>query len=480
MRNREQVTVVKLPLKVSSESEAILDGQSRICNWLYNRLLDHANALRDNYRATQNPEIVKVLYTERGLRNLIPSFKDEKPFLKVVHSSPLKNSALRLSQAIQAYQKSRKGKRKNKDAGWPRYRSWSRGWFSLFYDEPNKGYCIEGNSLRLSLGRGIDKNQRYVFLTLEGTNALKDKEIRNLRIVKQLGKFYAVFTVRINLPIPKNITKAIALDPNHKNLAYGVTTDQQSIEIASPSWLKIIDKRLDELIAKRDRCQKKSQKIITTSGSGKINNSYWIPSRRWKKFNNLIESLRRKRRDQTKTFLFTLAQTLFKKFDLVAIGDYTPDGTGGNKAMRRSMNNQSLIGRFKEVLSWVALKSGKEYLEFDEKGTTRTCHSCGYIVEEGLSPNIRSWKCPSCSLSHIRDENAAKNGLKRVLRDLNLEYLVPCSGLAAEKRWAWRALPSGVVTTLRGQCCSIVAASRNSNEDMIVLDQNLLNNFAQL
>ena len=482
MRNREQITVVKIPLKVSQEAEETLDGQSRICNWLYNQLLDHANELRKQFCETQDPEIAKTLYTERGLRNLVPAFKKEKPFLKVVHSSPLKNTALRVSCAIQAYQKSRKGKRKGKDTGWPRFRSWNGGWFSLLYDEPNKGYHLNENRLTLSLGMGIDRKQRYLSLTLESTRALNNKEIRNLRIVKQLGEFYAVFTVGIKLPEQKKVTKAIALDPNHKNLAYGVDSDEQAIEIAAPSWLKIKDRRIDELSAKRDQCRRKSQKIYITNSSGEVTDHfYWVPSRRWKRLNNLVENLRRKRRDQTKTFLFTIAQALFKQYDLVAIGDYTPNGTGKTKAMRRSMNNQSLIGRFKEVLSWVSLKSGKRFHEFSEKGTTRTCHSCGYVVEGGLSPELRHWECPGCESHHIRDENAAQNGLKRVLRDFNLENLVPCSGLAfPKKRWAWCVLPSGVVATLRGQCCDTVAAPRNSNEDMVVLDQNSSNRFAQL
>jgi putative transposase len=478
MRNCEQTTVVKIPLSVPLEAEEILDGQSRVCNWLYNKLLDQANTLRQEYCQTQNPETSKILYTERGLRNQIPLLKNENHFLKVVHSSPLKNTALRLSSAIQTYQKSRKGKRKGKETGWPRFRSWGKSWFSLLYDEPNKGYRLNGNCLTLSLGMGMDRKERYLSLALESIQALKRKEIRNLRVVKQLGVFYAVFTVRAALPEQKKVAKAIALDPNHKNLAYGVGSDQQAIEIAAPSWLKKIDRRLDELIAKRDKCKLKSQKIFLPIEGG--SHFYWQSSRKWKKLNHLVEKLRRKRRDQTKTFLFTIAQKLFKHYDLVAIGDYAPNGTGETKIMRRAMNNQSLIGRFKEVLSWVSLKSGKQYHEYDEKGTTRTCHSCGHVVKEGLSPGIRDWNCPGCNAHHVRDENAAQNGLKRVLRDLNLKNLVPCSGLAPQKRWAWRAFPSGVATTLRGKCCNKVAAPRNSNEDMIVLDQNLSINFAQL
>ncbi len=105
--------------------------------------------------------------------------------------------------------------------------------------------------------------------------------------------------------------------------------------------------------------------------------------------------------------MFTTAHTLFRDYDCVAIGDYTPHGEGITTPMRRAMNNRSLIGRFKEVLSWVAEKSGKTFLEFDEKGTTRTCNKCLHEVEGGIPLAIREWECPYCKTFHIRDENAA-------------------------------------------------------------------------
>ncbi len=75
--------------------------------------------------------------------------------------------------------------------------------------------------------------------------------------------------------------------------------------------------------------------------------------------------------------------------------------------MRRAMNNRSLIGRFKEILSWVAIKSGKTFLEYDKKNTTRTCHRCDHIITDGISPAIREWQCSKCLTHHNRDENAA-------------------------------------------------------------------------
>src|SRR5258708_191005 len=136
-------SAVKIPLLVGEQDAAILDGQSRIANWLYNKLLGRANDLRQQYRATQNKQVGSMLYTEHGLRNLIPDLKGQHPFLKAVYSSVLKNAALRLSKAIQDFQDGKHGRRARM-VNWPRFRAWKRNWFSLQYDEPWKGYRLQG------------------------------------------------------------------------------------------------------------------------------------------------------------------------------------------------------------------------------------------------------------------------------------------------------------------------------------------------
>ena len=156
--------------------------------------------------------------------------------------------------------------------------------------------------------------------------------------------------------------------------------------------------------------------------------------------------------------MYTTAHRLCKDYDCIAIGDYTPNGKGITTSMRRAMNNRSLIGRWKETLSWVTRKSGKLFFEFEEKGTTRTCSQCLYIQEEGIPLAIRQWQCPDCQTKHLRDENAAINGLRKVLRDLptksggEIPSQVSSSDLdPVKERWAWSVLPSGVFVMLRGQ-----------------------------
>ena len=396
---------------------------------------------------------------------------------------------LRLSEAIQVHQKAKQGKRKGRQMGWPKFRSWKRSWFSLFYDEPEKGFKIQGNNLILSLGMGQDRKRRSLILSLPEAHLLKDRIPRNLRIVYELGYYYAIFTIQKELPSRKPISKILALDPNHKNLGYGVDTEGAAIEIASPQWLKTYDKRLDELKSKRDSCHKKSKKVTILNEKGDpTGKEFFLPSKRWKRYDHALKKTLHKRREQTKTFMFTSAHRLFRDYDCVGIGDYTPNGEGITTPMRRAMNNRSLIGRWKDTLSWVALKSGKTFIEFDEKGTTRTCSHCLHDEGQGIPVAMRQWQCTKCQTIHIRDENAAINGLKKVLRDLSTKQggenppLVSGSDpVFVKERWAWCILPSGVRITPRGQNSEEVCSTRKLNrghdsprsklDDLIIYDQ---------
>ncbi len=70
----------KIQLNLTEEQEKLLDSQSKICNWLYNKFL----------------EIEQTAYKMEGKylgyfnhNREFASFKNEHPFLKVVHSQVL-------------------------------------------------------------------------------------------------------------------------------------------------------------------------------------------------------------------------------------------------------------------------------------------------------------------------------------------------------------------------------------------------------
>jgi putative transposase len=437
----------KIAFDVDEATSRYLDSQSKICNNLYNRLLEQANGLVRQYAASggQDSQAAKTVYSKRGLRDLVPWLKVEHPYYRAVHSSPLKNAALRLSRAIKANQDYKKGKRPDA-VGWPGFRKWKKKWFSLEYDEPWKGYGLAGRVLTLSLGIDQQGHRLRTRGQLAEVLPYPAHQIKALRIVKEIGQFYAVFTIERKAKAPQKAPQRLAyIDPNHKNLGYLLDRQGKAIEIENMPNLKILDRRIDEVKRKRDRCQRRSKLVEFEREDGSLHR-HWLPSRRWRRYNQVLDRLYRLRREQSKTYLFTIARALFEAYEVVGIGDYTPRGGGLNRGLRRSMNNQSLIGRFKKVLSWVAEREGKFFVELSEDGTTRTCHDCDYVVPGGISPDVRQWTCPHCGSHHIRDENSARNGLSRLLQEMNLvsgsDYPVVAK---PQQRYTWRVMPGEAV-----------------------------------
>ncbi len=78
----------------------------------------------------------------------------------------------------------------------------------------------------------------------------------------------------------------------------------------------------------------------------------------------------------------------------------------------------------------------------------RTVTTLRYVVAGGIPPEIREWDCPrpDCTSHHLRDENAARNGLNRTLQALGL----PCSGRReVSSRRAWRFNGLGLTSGVR-------------------------------
>ncbi|MEK5392709.1 hypothetical protein NSQ59_20335 [Margalitia sp. FSL K6-0131] len=279
----------KIQIEFSKNDEIILDGQSKICNWLYNQLLDACQ--KDYY---ENNNSLKLL-EGRNLRNYGVSLKKSHPFLNSVFSSVLKEPSTRLLKAYKSFFKG--------DSRYPKHRSWKNKWFSLVFDEPNKGWEIlkEGKAVSISLGNvpGLakqkgKKNPSIIGKLKEKVELGDEEKFKTFSLCKQQGnKFFAIFTVerrsktemeykktmskyriqckqskKLNEPspqkpslikqetnIPDNL-KWISLDPNHKNFFVGVDYEGNSIEFKKLLMINYWDKKIDQIKAKRDICKK--------------------------------------------------------------------------------------------------------------------------------------------------------------------------------------------------------------------------------
>ena len=61
----KQSCAIKLETEVSEEAANTLDGQSRICNWLYNFLAEQALELKSTFIQSQDPVVARTLFEPR-------------------------------------------------------------------------------------------------------------------------------------------------------------------------------------------------------------------------------------------------------------------------------------------------------------------------------------------------------------------------------------------------------------------------------
>ena len=400
----------KIKLIVTKEEAHALDGQSKMCNWLYNQLLE---ATQEDYR---NGNENKLL-SGRNLRNQVPIMKKENPFLKTIYSSPLKNTAVRVKDSYKNF---------FNGSGHPNFRSWKKKWFSLLYEEPFKGYSLDKDKKTLRLSFGKDENNKQIRLNLKMSEPLlyrDKKEVVSLRIVKEHNSYYAVFTLkREAIQKVVDVNSWIAFDPNHKNLMVGVDNHGHSIEFARTTTMQYWDK-----------CKRKSVYVPTYEGRG-----YWQPSRQWTRYNDAIERASVSMREQNKQEVFNLSNAIVSVYDYTLMGDYAPStDTAKYKNQHRPMLNQTYIGKIRTTMAWVAERSGKKFEKVDEYHTTKECPFCGFM--EPKDPSIRVYTCPECGTTYYRDIGSAINMAvkgNKLLRSGYSDWKVAQPEYTAH--WDWR------------------------------------------
>lgn len=381
-------------LEIDKENSLILDSQSKILNWLYNHLLDECQKNYQNFKdglITEDELIIKGRY---GLRDyMVNEIKPKHSFLSVVYSKPLKEVSTRLNQAFKMFMK--------KQGGYPNFRAWKKNWFSLYYDEPFVGYSIEDDVLIVNCGKDI--NNKKIIVKAKLTEKLRNGKLKTLRICKKLNRFYVNLIFEKPEKVKCEIKSWVSIDQNHKNFFCAVDSNSQTMIFEKNNFIKYTEKQIDEIKGKRD-----VKKRLMTKENKNYTDKYKQYTKQYQKLTNRVSGLWLKLREQKKTFCYTIANNLFDRYDLVIIGDYTPDlNTAVFDTMHRSMLNQEMIGMFRRILQQVADKRGKHLIVKSEMNTTKTCCFCGDMKTK--IPDIREFVCTECGKKFLRDLNSAYN-----------------------------------------------------------------------
>lgn len=311
--------------------------------------------------------------TGKMLHNTPAQYKQAFPWLKEVDSLALANAQLNLNKAYQHFFR-------DKNMGFPKFKSKKTNHFSFTTNNQKGTIAIEGGSIKIpKLKTNIKIKYHRPCMGL----------IKSCTISKTpSGKYFAsVLVETLNTPLPK-VEGKIGVDLGLKDFA--ITSHGESIP--NPKHLRQSEQRLAKL-----------QKDLSRKVKG--SNNY---DKARLKVAKLHERIANQRRD----FLHKTSTQMINENQVIVMEDLR---------VKNMMRHHTLAKAISEV-SWGLFRSMLEY-KADWYGRTliiapkhfpssQLCSCCGYKHTEVKNLAVRVWTCPKCTTQHDRDVNAARNLLK--------------------------------------------------------------------
>ena len=357
------------------------------------RLLSHAGAARFAYNA--GLAHVKAALDagekpERSFYSLRKWWNADKDTLAVGEDGVIwwqENSKEAYSSGIEAlakglsnWSKSRKGDRRGRRVGFPKFKSKSKTTPRFAYTAGGFG-LIDGDPKALKLPRiGRVHCMEDVAKRVGGAKVLR------MTISQRAGRWYASLTVeREDKPVanpPKG--GAVGVDLGVKQLA----TLSDGTVVENPRYLRKAEKRL-----------KKAQRELSRKAKG---------SKRRDKAREKVANLHAHVANQRSDALHKLTTWLTRKYSEISIEDLHVAGMVKNHHLAKAVSDAA-FGEFRRQLEYKTASTGARLHVVDRwYRSSKTCSGCGGVKAK-LSLSERTYRCESCGLVLDRDLNAAIN-----------------------------------------------------------------------
>ena len=290
------------------------------------------------------------------------------------------SGALRdLARGFSNWSQSRKGQRKGKRVGFPKFKSknttmrfaYSTGFTAPTASDPyglklpriGRVHCMENVHERISGARLI-----------------------RITVSRRAGCWYASLTVEREPTAPATAPKlgAVCVDLGVKNLA----TLSDSTVIPNP---RALGARLKAL--------RKAQKALSRKVKGSV---------RREKAKERVARLHARVADVRADAINKATTMIAGTYSAVCVEDLNVAGMVKNHHLARSVSDAAL-GEFRRQLEYKTARTGAVLCVVDRWfPSSKTCSNCG-VVKAKLSLSERTFNCDACGLSMDRDVNAAIN-----------------------------------------------------------------------
>ena len=297
------------------------------------------------------------------------------------NSKEAANTGLRsLAAALSNWAKSRKGQRKGKRVGFPRFRAKDRATPRFAYTTGRFG-LIDGDPKALRLPRiGRVHCMENVAARVGGARVLR------MTVSRRAGRWYASLTVeRDDKPVTKPPRGgAVGVDLGVKTLA----TLSDGTVIENPRYLRKSERRL-----------KMAQKALSRKVKGS--------NRRAKaraKVARIHAHVANQRQDAIHKATTMIAQTYLH----ISVEDLNVVGMVKNHRLAKAVSDAA-FAEFRRQLEYKTARTGAQLHVVDRwYPSSKTCSKCGRVKAK-LSLAERVYKCDGCGLVIDRDLNAAVN-----------------------------------------------------------------------
>ena len=358
----------KFRLYTNSDQESDLETMRETHRRLYNACLDERKTVYETEKRT-------VKYTDQSAG--FTKARKTNPFYANINFSSAQATMRRLDKAYKAF--FRRVKAKNGKVGFPRFKGRDR-FDSVEFPSYGDGIRLNGARLRVQAVR--EEIKVVLHREVEGT-------IKTVTLKREADKWYIVLSCALpDVPIIPTDRPATGIDVG---LEAFLTTAEGQRE-PNPRYLK---DALPEL-------RRKSRAVSRKKPRGKNRRK---AVKRLRKIHTRVRNLRKEHHHQ-------VALKLIRRFGFIAAECLDILGMIGSGRYTRSISDAGWDG-FLLTLRYKAASAGIAYVEVNARGTSQCCSRCGAVVPKTLFD--RWHECPHCGLSLHRDENSAREILRRGL-----------------------------------------------------------------
>jgi putative transposase len=323
-----------------------------------------------------------------------------------------------LARALKNWADSRKGKRKGRPVGFPRFKSKRNARPSIRFTT-GAIRCESTHAVLPRLGR----------IRLHERADLGDARVLSAAVRFERGRWFVAFTVEQDITCPASAFPDVAagVDLGVKTLAVVATSTGETFEVPNPRHLgKALRKvrRLSRTVSRRRGPDRRTRQA---------------PSNRWRRADAARNLALGKVADQRRDAIHKMTAALTARYGTVVLEDLHIRGMLANRRLARHVADASFAEIRRQVEYKTAWRGGRVVIADRWFASSKTCSECG-AVKAKLALSEREYVCEACGTVLDRDVNAA----------VNLARLA-ASGADSNGRGADRKTPSGAQVAVKRQ-----------------------------